>query len=56
MLEKVEGNGEGVGQRVEMVRRHHRSMDMSLRLTLEIVEDRGAWHATVHGVAGPDAT
>ena len=27
------------------------SMDMSLSKLWEIVEDRGAWHATVHGAA-----
>ena len=26
------------------------SMDMNLSRLLETVEDRGAWHATVHGV------
>ena len=26
------------------------SMDMSLRKLWEMVEDRGAWHGTVHGV------
>ena len=26
------------------------SMDMNLSKVWEIVEDRGAWHATVHGV------
>ena len=27
------------------------SMDMNLSILWEIVEDRGAWHATVKGVA-----
>ena len=27
------------------------SMDISLSQLWEIVEDRGAWHAVVHGVA-----
>ena len=27
------------------------SMEVSLSKVQEIVEDRGAWHATVHGVA-----
>ena len=27
------------------------SMDINLRKFWEIVEDSGAWHATVHGVA-----
>ena len=32
------------------------SMDMSLRKLREIVKDRVAWHASVHGVAKSDAT
>ena len=34
-----------------MAREHHRPMDESLSKFQEIVEDRGAWHAEVHGVA-----
>ena len=32
------------------------SMDMNLSKFQEIVKDRGAWHAAVHGVAESDMT
>ena len=32
------------------------SVDMSLRKLQEIVEDRGSWHAAIHGVTESDTT
>ena len=51
MLEKTEGKRRRGWQRMRWLDRIINSVDMNLRKLWEIVEDRGAWYSTVHGVA-----
>ena len=51
MLGKIEGKRRRGQQRMKSLDSITDSVDMNLSKLQETVEDRGVWHATVHGVA-----
>ena len=50
MLGKIEGKRRWGQQRMRWLESVTNSMDMNFSKLQEMVEDRGTWHATVHGV------
>ena len=61
MLEKTNNAGKDGRQREKGVAEDEIdsitvSMDMNLSKLWEIADDKGVWHATVHGIAESDST
>ena len=51
MLRNIEGRRKRGHQRMRWMDVNTDAMDMNLSKLQEIVKDREAWHATVHGVS-----
>ena len=56
MLGKISGRRRRGQQRMRWLDAITDSMNMNLSKPQEIVKDRGAWHAEVHGIAEMDPT